>query len=117
MTAEFYDAEIFGGQTFGDLTKQGRPYIIINANDTTKRSRFEFTQEQFDLICSDLTGFPISRAVMASSALHGLFGVVRLRNYEGSNCTEPVWVGIALGEANDNRGDLDANRERYELGC
>lgn len=115
LTAEFYDEEIFGGQKFGDLTRRGRPFVIINANDTTKGTRFEFTQEHFDLICSDLTAYPLARAVMASSAVHGLFGAVRLRNYDKANCREPVWVGPALGDETGNRGDLDANRERYEL--
>jgi len=114
LTAEFYDKEIFDEQTFGDLTRRGRPFLIINANDTIKGTRFEFTQEHFDLICSDLTDYPVARAVMASSAVHGLFGVLRLRNYDKANCPEPVWVGVALGEDTGNRGDLDANRERYE---
>ncbi len=115
LTAEFYDEDIFDGKTFGDLMKNGRPFIILNAHDTTKGSRFEFTQDHFDLICSDLTNFPVARAVMASSALHGLFGVIRLRNYDKANCKEPVWVALALGEKTGNRGDLDANRERYHL--
>ena len=114
LAAEFYHEEIFEEKTFGDLIGRGRPFIIINANDTTKGTRFEFTQEHFDLICSDLSGYPVARAVMASSAVHGLFGVIRLRNYDKANCKEPDWVGIALGEATNNRGDLDANRARYE---
>ena len=113
LTAEVYDDEIYRGRTFSDLLQQGRPYLVINANDTTRGIRFEFTQDQFDLICSDTTGYPVARAVMASSAVHGLFGSLRLRNYDKANCAEPQWIASALGERTGNRGDLDVNRERY----
>jgi NTE family protein len=43
-------------------------------------TRWEFTQDQFDFICSDLSKFPVARAVMASSAVPGAFGTIRLNN-------------------------------------
>ncbi|MDJ0609221.1 MAG: patatin-like phospholipase family protein [Kiloniellales bacterium] len=115
LAAELYDEELFDRGTFGDLVPNGRPFVIVNANDTTKGVRFEFTQENFDLICSNLDDFPLSRAVMASSAVHGVFGAIRLVNYEDTNCQEPRWVALALGEATGDRGDLDRNRQRYKL--
>ena len=114
LAAEFYHKDIFGEKTFGDLKKNGRPFIIINANDTTKGTRFEYTNDQFNLICSDMDGFPVARAVMSSSAVHGLFGAIRLRNYDKANCREPKWVNNALGNGTNDRGDLNRNRGRYE---
>lgn len=81
--AELVD-ELFYNKTFADLKERGKPLIVLNAHDTSFASRFEFTQEQFDLICSDLAPFPVGRAVMASSALHGAFRSLRLVNYKGS---------------------------------
>lgn len=118
LAAELYDEEIFDRGTYGDLLPKGRPFVIINANDTTKGVRFEFTQEQFDLICSDLGDFPLARAVMASSAVHGVFSSIRLINYKNHNCEQlvPRWIATALGERSSppDRGDLDRNYQRYK---
>lgn len=102
IAAEHFGQALFGGRTFADLARLGRPYLLINAHDTTKRARFEFTQEQFDLICSDLGSVPVARAVMASSAVHGIFTPLRLRNHAKAFCpAEPAWVAAGL------RGDGD----------
>src|SRR5947207_8117174 len=53
VAAEYYDRRLFGGHTFGDLRTQGkRPFLMINATDMSLGARFEFTQDQFDLLCS-----------------------------------------------------------------
>jgi NTE family protein len=100
MAAEYYNAEIFRGRTFGDLLRLNRrPYIILNATDMTLGDRFEFTQRQFDPICSDLAGQPVARAVAASSAFPGLLSPITLKNYAGTcGYTEPLWVANALDE-------------------
>ena len=98
LAAEYYDRHLFGGHTFGDLCVQGRrPFLVINATDMSLGARFEFTQDQFDLLCSDLSQFPLGRAVAASSAFPILLSPVTLRNYAG-NCVspEPVWIQSAL---------------------
>ena len=48
---------------------------------------FEFTPEQFALICSDLESVPLSFAVAASSAVPILLSPVTVRNYAGT-CTQ-----------------------------
>jgi len=97
LAAEILDDLYFKGVTYGDLIARGRPYLIINATDTTQLSLFEFSQDSFDFLCSDLSSFKLARAVMASSALHGLFGVVRLRNYPAEPCgPPPSWLENAL---------------------
>jgi NTE family protein len=98
MAAEYYDTTIFDRATYRDLlTKGRRPYLIINATDMTLGARFEFSQDQFDLLCADLAPFSVARAVAASSAFPVLLSPITVRNYAGS-CAfdEPVWVGNAL---------------------
>ncbi len=94
LFAEYLDDELFRGSTYGDLVKAGRrPFILINASDMSLGTRFEFTQDQFDLLCSDLSQFPLARAVAASSAVPVLFSPLTVRNY-GGQCgyVEPEWV-------------------------
>jgi len=83
LAAEYYDELLFHGATFGDLarTSAARPYLVINATDIATFTPLQFTQDQFDLIGSDLSRFPISRAVAASSAVPFIFTPVTLRNY------------------------------------
>lgn len=84
LVAEYLDEEIFHHGTYGDLVKRGqRPFVMINASDMSLGTRFEFTQDQFDLICSDLSAFPLARAVAASSAVPLLFSPLTVRNYSG----------------------------------
>jgi len=98
MAADLYDKHLFKGKTFGDLMQRPEaPYLIINATDVASGFRFEFTQNQFDLFHSDLSFFPVSRAVTASSAVPGLFGTLRLVNQ--SKKTESLhlkWVEEVL---------------------
>jgi NTE family protein len=70
MAAELYDDDVFHGATFATLLEhaRGRPYVLLNATDMTVGARFEFTQDQFDLLCSDLSRVPVARGVAASSA-------------------------------------------------
>ena len=84
MAIEYYDNHIFEGKTFADIRLDQGPYIEINATDLGGGSRFAFIQAYFDIICSDLAGFPIARAVTASSAVPIAFPPVVLKNYTGS---------------------------------
>ena len=69
LAADLYDEVVFEGATFGTLLQQrGRPYLLLNATDMTLGARFEFTQDQFDLLCSDLSRVRIADGVAASSA-------------------------------------------------
>ncbi len=85
LVAEYLDDEIFDHATFGDLVARGqRPFVMINASDMSLGTRFEFTQDQFDLLCSDLSSFPLARAVAASSAVPIVFSPLTIRNYGGT---------------------------------
>lgn len=57
--------------------------LFINATEMKYGERFEFTQDQFDLLCTDLGSFPLSRAVATSMAAPLLFSPIILWNRSG----------------------------------
>jgi len=84
LAAEYYDKHIFEGGTFGDMATRKGPFIIINATDMTHGTRIGFTQETFDVICSDLSPFPVARAAAASSAIPMALTPITLQSYAGT---------------------------------
>jgi NTE family protein len=115
MAAEFYDRHVFRGKTFGDLAQaHRRPFVILNATDMSSAARFEFTQDLFDLLCSDLSTFPVGRAVAASSAYPVLLTPITVNNYGGScGYIEPPQVEKALAQREMlSRGYLKAREMR-----
>lgn len=104
LAGEYYDDILFKHHTYADLISNGRrPFVVINATDISLGSRFEFTQEQFDLLYSDLSSYPLSRSVAASSAFPILLSPLTLRNYpERTNYSQPVWITTGLEDADDN---------------
>ena len=94
IMSEVLDEALFEGKTYGDLVKERRrPGILIHASDMATLSRFEFIQPQFDLICSDLSQLPISRASAASAALPLVLSPITLKNYAGECGYEPpAWL-------------------------
>jgi len=125
LAAELYGREIFRERTFGDLIAQGRrPFIMINATDITMGSQFTFIQDQFDLLCSDLSGVPVARAVAASSNFPIAFTPLIMNNYAGScRYQEPAWVASAskdlmvnpprFNRARIARSYLDSKQREY----
>ena len=82
LAAEYYDQLLFKGATFGDLAdRPNRPFLIIGATDAASGAQFQFTQDQFDLVGSDLSKFRISRAVAASTALPSRLSPIVIQNY------------------------------------
>ncbi len=104
LAAEHFDRKLFAGKTFADLPRDpGVPFIMINASDISAGARFEFTQDQFDLLYSDLDKFPIGRAVAASAAFPVLLTPVRLVNHSaGPDFVAPIWIETALQDADTN---------------
>ena len=83
--AKYYDEILFEGKTFGDMQKRtDTPLIQINATEVSSSTQFTFLQGMFDLLCSDLSAFPVSRAVAASSAVPVLFSSITLNNRAGT---------------------------------
>jgi len=108
LVAEYYHDHLFEQCTFADLVQaQRRPYLIFNATDMSLGAQFEFTQDQFDLIGSDLGPLPVAWAVAASSAFPVLLSPLTLdRHPPAAGFIEPRWVELALG-------DMQNNPERY----
>ena len=97
LMADFYDRTLFHGATFDALRTNGGPFLVINGTDITTGTRFDFTQHSFDLICSDVSKYPLASAVAASSAVPGALTPITLKNYAGScGCALPEWVSPAL---------------------
>jgi NTE family protein len=83
LLQEVLDERLFHGARFRDVPRR-RPMVFINATDIRYGERFEFSQDQFDPLCSDLEPFPLSRAVAASMAVPLLFSPVTLWNHRES---------------------------------
>ncbi len=105
LAAEYYDARVFDGATFGDLAVASGPFVAIHATDLTTGSPFAFVQEQFDYLCSDLSRYPVSRAVAASAAVPLVMSPITLRNYHDCGFVPPAWVR----EAQAGSSVLDRN--------
>jgi NTE family protein len=117
LAAEYYDHLLFKGATFADLTpRPGRPFLIVNATDLAIAARFEFTQDQFDLLSSDLSKFPVARAVAASSAFPLFFPPVILKNYSADHpLPEPESIESVLSNptASSRLKDLALQERSY----
>jgi NTE family protein len=99
LATQLYDETIFEHATFGDLQRSGGPFVVINATEMTLGTRFQFTQNYFNPICSDLSDYPVARAVTASSAVPILFSPVTLTNRAGEcGWQQPAWVSAALAQ-------------------
>lgn len=99
MAVDYYDRTIFKGATFGDMAANGPPFIDINATDLTNGLRFTFSQELFDLICTDLDSYPVARAVTASSAVPGAFPTIVLENHADQCDISDTWEWNVLTSA------------------
>jgi len=84
LAAEYYDKHVFEGKTFGDMAARKGPMIMMNATDMTHGIRLGFSQDAFDIMCSDLSHFQVARAAAASSAVPMLLSPITMRNYAGS---------------------------------
>jgi NTE family protein len=99
LAIQYYDKSIFDHATFADLLAAKGPLLQINATDLAAGHHFTFFQPQFDFLCSDLSSYPVARAVAASSAVPVAFSPIPLANYAGScGFVPPPVVAEGLGE-------------------
>ena len=104
LAAQLYDEILFNGATFGDLNRGSGPTIIASATDISTGSRFMFSQRVFDVICSDLSAMPLSRAAAASSAVPVVLSPITIDNYGGKcNRVMPAWTKPFLDTDNPPR--------------
>jgi NTE family protein len=75
-------------------------------------SRFEFSQTQFDWICSDISALPIARASAASAALPLALSPISYKNYAGT-----CWFDAPIAGANAalKRGGVAAQHAKEYL--
>lgn len=109
IAAEYHAKHIFGDATFADLETRPRPYLVLNATDASTGGRFEFSQEQFDLLCADLSRTPVARGVASSSAFPVLLNSLTIDTHTregGCGFEVPEWERTALM-------DRIANPTRY----
>lgn len=112
--------DLYRGMTFADLEAIARhPQLIVTATDLTRGNGFEFTRDQFGLICSDLGSVPLSFAVAASSAVPLVLSPLTMKNYS-SQCPagHPAdWhtakLGSLSGEANYRQRIYAAEVRQY----
>ena len=113
ILSELLDEALFEGKTYGDLLRRRqRPFLTIHATDMATLSRFEFSQTQFDWLCSDLSQLPIARASAASAALPLVLSPVSYTNYAGTCGFD---VPTAEAESALRRGGIAAQRAREYL--
>lgn len=98
LVADFLGRDLYENRSFNDLSRHGLPFVIINASDLNNATTFSFIQQHFDFLCSDLSAYPVSHAVMASSALPGPFATMALKNHDDCPQRHAAWVQKSLAE-------------------
>jgi NTE family protein len=121
-----YDDLMFHGATYAELIKNGPPVIWIGATDISYGLIFTFNQNVFDILCTDLSNFPLARAVAASNGFPVLFSPINLKNH-ADQCGgwRPEWIGERVVELDEDtmlrrqlleqsaEAYLDTSRTRY----
>jgi NTE family protein len=93
LAAQLYDEILFHGATFADLKRAGGPAIAVGATELTTGARVVFLPQNFDVMCADLSGFKLSRAAAASSAVPVVLSPVTINNYGGTcGYRVPAWL-------------------------
>lgn len=112
LTATWLNDNIFEHKNFAAMSRNGLPYIILNASDLNTGMTFSFVQQQFDFLCSDLNTYPVANAVMASSAVPGVFAPISLHNFD-KNCAQrrQPWIFQALNDGSEKSRNYEVARE------
>jgi NTE family protein len=93
LAAKLYDKILFNGATYADLNRRVGPFISVSATDITNGSRVPFTQGFFDILCSNLSAVPLSRAAAATSAVPVALSPLTFNNYGGTcDYTAATWI-------------------------
>ena len=107
---------LYRGMTFADIGRRPRhPELVVTATDMSLGSGFDFTTEQFDLICSDLGSVPLSFAVTASSAVPLVLSPLTLRNYRNDCPAGQADRDAAADHVGDYRARLFRSEQRSYL--
>ena len=133
---DYFDDNVYGHATFQSMldaaTKpstpgERRPLIVMNASDMSNGAVFSFTQDQFDLICSDLAKLPVADAVAASAAFPVALTALTLKNRAPCPAQQAATQNLDTGwqvfdghprptTLQNAMGNQDANPGRYRRG-
>ncbi|SEA68062.1 patatin-like phospholipase family protein [Variovorax sp. YR216] len=104
LAADYYDEILFNGATFDDLMDKPTPVTAVTGTDLSTGARFPFSQDHFDLLCSDLGKVRLARAAATSSAVPAVLSPVTYHNY-GGHCgaVMPPWVSDVTRPENPSR--------------
>ncbi len=106
---------LYRGMTFADVARRPRhPQLIVTATDMSLGSGFDFTADQFELICSELGSVPLAFAVTASSAVPLVLSPLTLRNYR-NDCPVGAAAVAVDGRTDDYRARLFRAEKRSYL--
>ena len=113
LLQEQFENTLFGNMTFGDLNKYRRgPFAVISATDMASGRRIDFTQEDFDQFCLNLSDLRVARAVASSSAVPVIFSPLTLNNNSG-NCG--YTVPARFQAASNHDADALQQKTRREM--
>jgi NTE family protein len=116
LASELYDTTVFEGATYATLAQRRRPFVILHATSMANGAPFEFTQDEFDLMGSDLGSFHVGRAAAASSAFPFLLSPISLKSYPtAAGFVIPPDVSGALGTREMNPSRYTWARQRLDL--
>lgn len=93
IAADYVNEAIFDHAGYSGLGRQ-RPFVVVNATSMSGH-RLEFTQDDFDLLGSDLNSVPLGHAAMASSAYPLLLSPMRLRYYANGLSSRAIRDALA----------------------
>ena len=116
LAAKLYDEILFEGATFADLERKPGPLIAAMATDLSTGTRVLFNQSFFNVICSDLGPFRLSRAAAASSAVPVVLSPITINNYGGTcHYAMPAWARLFTDPATAPRPAARTVRRLVEL--
>jgi len=116
LAADLYDEILFNGATFADLQRGNGPMIVASATDLSSGARFYYTQQMFDVLCSDLSAVRLSRAAASSSGVPVVLSPVTIYNYGGTcGYTEPPLLTRIANSAAVTRPAARAIQQVKEL--
>lgn len=103
---DYLDSSLFHDRTMAAmLDGKPHPYLILNAGDMVEGTPFAITQDNFDLLCSDVSETKLSTAVAASAAFPVALSPVTLVNYSPCAVQRPsaAWPPVWIENATDTK--------------
>lgn len=112
ILADQLDAVLFRGATFGRLGElEARPYLMVGATDLSSGAAFDFTSDQFAVLCSSIDEVPLSFAVAASSSVPLLFSPLSVQVHRDGCGIQDVaqvgGIGAVLHALRESNSGLD----------